>query len=220
MAYDAVVLDNDGVLVELTDRATIVDALDRTYREFGVEPSAADRDALWVGTSPERVRERCAHHGLDPERVWTTRDRTVSAAERGAIERGAKGTYADVDALAELDVPLGVASNNVDRTVSFVVDLLDAPVGTVRARAPELSSLRRRKPAPHLVERACADLGVAPAATLFVGDSASDVIAARRAGADAALLARPAHDPVDETDLGTPPTHRLSTLAGLPALVG
>jgi phosphoglycolate phosphatase-like HAD superfamily hydrolase len=48
-----------------------------------------------------------------------------------------------------------------------------------------------------------------------VGDGASDVVAAARAGPDAALLVRPGHDPVE----GAEPTHTITTLAALPGIV-
>jgi histidinol-phosphate phosphatase family protein len=49
-----------------------------------------------------------------------------------------------------------------------------------------------RKPAPGLVTRACADVGVAPDRCVVVGDIGSDVGAARAAGATAVLVPTPA----------------------------
>jgi HAD superfamily hydrolase (TIGR01509 family) len=215
--YDAVVLDSDGVLVGLSGRETLAAAVDRTYRAFGVRPDDEDRAALWVGTDPERVRAAARRHGLDPEAVWTTRDRTVSRVERAAIRAGEKPLHADAAALDRVDVPLAVASNNLRTTVAAVLDghgLRDR-VASVRAREPRLASLADRKPAPTLLNRALADLGVAPDRTLFVGDGATDVEAAARAGVDAALLARPDHDPVE----GVEPRHTIATLADLPDIV-
>jgi HAD superfamily hydrolase (TIGR01509 family) len=215
--YDAVVLDSDGVLVGLSGRATLARAVDRTYRAFGVTPDDDDRAALWVGTDPADVRRAAARHGLDPEAVWTTRDRTVSRVERAAIRAGEKPLHDDAAALRSLSVPLGVASNNLRTTVETVLDGHDLRdrVGSVQAREPRLSSLGDRKPDPALLTRALADLGVDPDRALFVGDGASDVEAAARAGADAALLVRPGHDPVE----GAEPTHTITTLAALPGIV-
>ncbi|MFB6304729.1 MAG: HAD family hydrolase [Haloferacaceae archaeon] len=216
--YDAVVLDSDGVLVGLTDRGVVETAIERTYRSFGVTPSEADRAALDIGTTPERVRAACDRHGLDPDAVWERRDRTISELEREAIRTGEKPLYDDVRALDALDHPLGVASNNVRPTVEFVLDRhgLTDRVGAVHARSPSLDSLARRKPDPHLVRSALADLEVDRA--LFVGDSASDVRAAERAGVDAALLARPDHGDAAVAD-GPDPDHTIGSLAALPDLV-
>lgn len=45
-----------------------------------------------------------------------------------------------------------------------------------------------RKPAPGLLLNACAELGVSPAEAVFIGDSARDLIAGRRAGARPVLV--------------------------------
>lgn len=211
-------LDSDGVLVGLSGRATLADAVDRTYRSFGVDPDDDDRAALWVGTEPERVRAAAARHGLDPEALWAARDRTVGAAERAAIAAGEKPLHDDVAALDRVAVPLAVASNNLRATVETVLERggLTDRVTSVRAREPTLASLADRKPSPAMLEGALADLGVAPERALFVGDGAGDVEAAARAGVDAALLVRPGHDPVEGVD----PARTLSTLADLPALLG
>lgn len=218
--YDAVVLDSDGVLCGLSDPDLLSTAIERTYRSFGVTaPSDRDRDALGIGTSAELVDAACDRHGLDRAAVWTRRDRTISELEREAIRTGEKRLYADVATLSALDCPVGVASNNVRATVEYVVDRHDLTdvVGSVRARRPRIESLARRKPDPHLLRGALDDLGVETA--LFVGDSASDVRAARRAGIDAALLDRPDRDP--RTDAGgTSPEHVIGSLSELPALLG
>jgi HAD superfamily hydrolase (TIGR01549 family) len=216
--YDAVVVDSDGVLVGLSGSDLLSGAIERTYRSVGVDaPSEADRAALGLGTTPERVRAACERHGVDPETVWERRDRTISEMERAAIRRGEKRVFEDVEALSALDAPLGVASNNVHATVNCVLDRsgLAPRVGSVQARRPRLDSLARRKPDPHLLDRALADLGAETA--LFVGDSASDVTAAKRAGVDAALLARPGRTDAERD--GVDPEHTIGSLAALPELV-
>lgn len=218
--YDAVVFDSDGVLVGLSGPELLSEAIERTYGAFGVaDPSEADRAALGLGTSPERVRAACERHGLDPEAVWARRDRTISDLERAAIRAGDKPLYGDVDALSALSLPVGVASNNVRATVACVLDQggLTDRVGSIQARRPRLDSLARRKPDPYLLRRALDDLGAETA--LFVGDSGSDVAAAARAGVDAALLARPDREPV-ETDASVAPEYTITTLADLPPVVG
>lgn len=217
--YDAVVLDSDGVLCGLTDREVVETAIERTYRSFGVTPDEAAREALDLGTTPDRVRAACERHGLDPEAVWERRDRTISELEREAIRTGAKPLYDDVRALDAIDLPLGVASNNVRPTVEFVLDRqrLSDRVGAVRARSPSLDSLARRKPHPHLVRSALDDLGDGSA--LFVGDSATDVRAAERAGVDAALLDRPDRERETPPE-GVDPDHTIGSLAEVPDLVG
>ncbi len=215
--YDAVVLDSDGVLVGLSGREMLAAAIDRTYRSFGIRPDENDRAALWVGTDPESVYAAADRRGLDPETVWTRRDQTVSRIEQAAIRAGEKPLHSDVAALNRVDAPLAVASNNLQTTVEVVLEghgLRDR-VTSVRARKPRLASLADRKPAPTLLTDALSDLGVPPDRALFVGDGATDVEAAARAGVDAALLARPDHDPVE----GVEPRHTIGSLADLPDVV-
>lgn len=217
--YDAVILDSDGVLVGRSGPETLAAAVDRTYRTFGIEPSDADREALWVGTDPDRVRAAAARHDLDPGTLWTRRDHTVSRVERAAIRAGEKPLHGDAAALDRLDAPLGVASNNLHSTVACVLGghgLTDR-VESIQARDPSLASLVERKPSPVMLERALADLGVDPDhdRALFVGDGASDAEAAARAGVDAALLARPEHGRVEGVD----PAHVVRSLEALPAVV-
>jgi phosphoglycolate phosphatase-like HAD superfamily hydrolase len=61
--YDAVVFDNDGVIVEPTERARLVDAVQRTFREFGHEPPReVARRAVATAAGPrETVGDRDVH---------------------------------------------------------------------------------------------------------------------------------------------------------------
>jgi len=60
-----------------------------------------------------------------------------------------------------------------------------------------------RKPAPGLVLRACAALGVTPHETVVIGDIAADLGAARRAGARGVLVPTPATRPREIQDAET-----------------
>ncbi len=71
-----------------------------------------------------------------------------------------------------------------------------------------------KKPDPHFLERALADLEADSA--LYVGDSEHDVIAAHRAGIDSAFVRR-RHCRDDE--LSVTPTYDIETLSALPAIV-
>ena len=57
-AYDAVVFDNDGVLIEPTDRERLVEAVRRSFEEFDVTAaeavvtSAADEADLTLSVDP------------------------------------------------------------------------------------------------------------------------------------------------------------------------
>jgi phosphoglycolate phosphatase-like HAD superfamily hydrolase len=189
--YDAVIFDNDGVLVELADRTVLRGAAARTFAELGVDPREEHVDEIVVGVTEETLYDLCATYDLDPETFWATRDRLISEAQRDLLRDGKTGLYDDFDAVHAVDAPLGIVSSNQQATVDFMLDHFGTRELFVTAygRPPTVESLGLKKPNAHYVERALADVGVEEA--LFVGDSASDVEAAHRAGLDSAFVRRP-----------------------------
>ncbi|CCQ36112.1 HAD superfamily hydrolase [Natronomonas moolapensis 8.8.11] len=215
MNYDAVVLDMDGVVIEPTDRAVIRESITDTFGEFGVDsPSPALVERLLDQEVPtETLRER---HGIDPAEFWTQREHGASQAQIEAADRGAKAPYDDVSVLDELPTPLGLVSNNQRPTVEFLLEHHGLTYfETAYGREPTLTGAARKKPDPHYIERALADLDADTA--LYVGDSNVDVEAAHRAEVDSAFVRRP-----HRTDyaLEREPTYELSTLAGLTGILG
>jgi phosphoglycolate phosphatase-like HAD superfamily hydrolase len=106
-------------------------------------------------------------------------------------------------------------SNNHHSTIAFVLDFFDlrSLFETYYGREKTIESLRVKKPNPHYIERALADLDSESA--LYVGDSESDVIAAHDAGIDSAFVRRPHSRTVD---LSTDPTYEVQSLYELPEL--
>jgi HAD superfamily hydrolase (TIGR01549 family) len=217
--YDAVVFDNDGVLTRPTTSATVRAAVRAAYRDCGVEPTAETVDAAVEGALG-RVATVCSDHGVDHEDFWRRRESRAAAAQRRAMETGAKPLYDDVASLADLDVPLGVVSNNQHETVEHILDVFDLNdvFETAYGRDPDVRGLRRKKPSPYYLNRALSDLaelGVENA--LYVGDSNKDLVAAARAGMDSAFVRRPHRA---EYSLSRDPTHELASLSDLGRLVG
>ncbi|WP_225334832.1 HAD family hydrolase [Halomicrobium urmianum] len=194
--YEAVVFDNDGVLIEPTEQELLVDAVCDTFREFRVEPDRefARRTVEESLVPEEDVRER---YGIDPEAFWRRREANAATVQRGAIRTGEKGLYDDVDAIADLEGPLGLVSNNQHATIEFILDHHDLAehFDVLYGRECSIAGARKKKPECHYIERALADLGVSDA--LYVGDSPKDVVAAHRAGIDAAFLRREHRTGVD-----------------------
>jgi HAD superfamily hydrolase (TIGR01662 family) len=109
-----------------------------------------------------------------------------------------------LDRLRAHGIPVGVVSNqsgiarglvrevDVHAVNARVAELL-GPFGTWRfCPHDEAAGCRCRKPAPGLVEDAAADLGVAPAGCVVVGDIGADMDAAAAAGARGVLVPTPA----------------------------
>lgn len=206
--YEAVVFDNDGVLVEPTDTDVLVDAVE-SFRAFDVEierslaQEAVDNDAVPI----ETVRD----YGLDPEAFWHYRELSASLAQQTHVRKGGKPVYDDVVALDQLDVPLGVVSNNQHATIEFLLAYHGLPCfGTAYGRRPTLDGAAKRKPQPDYIQQALTDLGTDEA--LYVGDSEKDIVAAHRAGIDSAFLRR---EHVSDVELSIEPTFEVPDLGAL-----
>jgi HAD superfamily hydrolase (TIGR01549 family) len=212
-AYDGLLLDHDGVLVELVDRDHITAGLrehgEPRLADLGVDLGPALLDAFQVGADSEEIRALADRYGVDPRALWRCRDDAIETALHTATRDGEKPPYDDVGALTALEVPCGVVSNNQRRIVEHVLEIHDLRglFDTVQARDPTLASLDRKKPAPTYLEAAITALDIEH--PLYVGDSESDVVAADRANVDVAFLRRP-HN-VD-TSLSRDPTYEISGL--------
>jgi len=155
--------------------------------------------------------ETAREHGIDPEAFWHYRELTASLAQQTHVRDGGKPVYDDVAAVERIDCPIGLVSNNQHATVEFLLAYHDLPAfETARGRRPTLAGAAARKPEPDYVEAALAELGVEDA--LYVGDSEKDVVAAQRAGIDAAYLRR---EHVTDVTLSAEPTFEVSDLAAL-----
>ncbi|GAA0552054.1 HAD family hydrolase [Halorubrum ejinorense] len=216
--YDAVVLDNDGVLVGRTPFDTLREAAWDAFVSLGVEdPDLAHVDDVAVGVDPATLTDICERYGLDPTEFWRVRDETAAAAQIAAARKGQKTPYEDVDALRALDASLGIVSSNQQATVDALLDHfgLTGHFEAVYGREPSVASLSRKKPSPYYLERVLEDLGAETA--LFVGDNESDVRAADNAGIDSAFVRRPHRR---STELTCHPTYEIDDLHDLVSICG
>jgi HAD superfamily hydrolase (TIGR01549 family) len=238
--YDAIIFDNDGVLVELVALDVLRDAAWEAFEAVGVaerspaarqtqsgdvaerssaarrtqsgdvaEPDPAHVERMVVGVTPDDLTTVAGAYDLDPEEFWRARDRAASEAQIEEIRAGRKALYDDVDALDALDTPMGIVSTNQQATVEFVLEFFDLGhlFEAVYGREPTPESLRLKKPETHYLERAMDDLG--SETPLFVGDSETDLVAARRAGVDSAFIRR---DHRADLILDEEPTHEIESL--------
>ncbi len=220
--YESVVFDVDGVLLRPhADHPDVYrDAVVTAFQSFDVTPPASDVEAFFGGASKslDSMRQVCERHGVDFESFWPKRERESANLQRRMMERRERDLYDDCAVVATLAEThdLGLVSNNQHATVEFMVDHfgLDDHFETAYGRSPTIEGYRRTKPDTHYIERALEDLGTRSA--LYVGDSASDVVAAHRAGLDSAFVWR---DHRNDYELSEEPTHEIDRLTQLADLV-
>lgn len=196
MSYDAVLFDNDGVVIRNTAGEVMRQGVTNAFRAAGVDDPDPEHVTSLTRFSTVTVTEVCrvAHsYGLVPESLWGTREREVHAVQREEMRAARKTLFEDVDALetlASLGAALGVVSNNQHETVSFMIDHfdLDGRFETFYGVEPTLDGIRRKKPDPYYLYRAIDDVGTEN--PLYVGDMPTDVHAAQSAGVDAVYLRR------------------------------
>ncbi|NOY46039.1 MAG: HAD family hydrolase [Deltaproteobacteria bacterium] len=107
----------------------------------------------------------------------------LDAATRWTLQPGASSVLTRLQALG---VPTGLVTNVGRRSVAHIVTRLgiDGRFGVVVTR----NDVPRMKPAPEGIHKALAALGATAAEALMVGDSLSDIGAARAAGCRVAIV--------------------------------
>ncbi|MFM1892550.1 MAG: hypothetical protein RLZ44_1627 [Pseudomonadota bacterium] len=179
-----ILIDVDGTLVDsVPDLAYCVDEM---MRRLDRPPHGEARVRNWVGNGVERLVRRALVGQLDGEPA----DADFAAAYPIFIELYADNTskrshlYAGVreglDFLRGAGYALGCVTN---KAAQFTVPLLkDLGVYDYFGIVVAGDTLPVKKPDPQPLLHAAAHFGVAPQHALMVGDSKSDVTAARAAG--------------------------------------
>ncbi len=163
-AYDAIVYDLDGTLVELdVDWEAARDDAAAVLSAHGVDTSEMGLWDVLEAAEPngvlERVNEAIAEHEREGARSATR----LQLADEFPHE-----------------VPVGVCSLNSEAACRIALELhgLDGHVNAVVGR----DSTDAYKPDPKPLLEAVPAIGAEPASTLFVGDGERDALTAERAG--------------------------------------
>lgn len=170
-AYDAVVYDLDGTLVELAVdwEATAESVLD-VYAEHAITPPT---DKLWG------LLEAAAEYGVDEP---------VEAAIAGHERAGARDSVLLplgsrlIDGGHEPRPPAGVCSLNCEAACRVAVETHGLGDALVDDAIVGRDTVETHKPDPESVLAAVERLGGEPECALFVGDSRRDAVASERAG--------------------------------------
>ena len=217
----AVLFDLDGTLLDTAGDIAL--ALHRAFADHGHEGPAPAAVRQMIGKGAPVLVERAVAAqglGLDAagraellERFFHHYGRLQEMDECAAEPyAGAREALA---ALHAADVPLALVTNKYRRFAVGLLQRLDL------ARYLRVvvggDTCERRKPDPMPLHHACAQLGVAPADALMVGDSGNDLEAARAAGMPVVLV--PYGYTEGQDPRSWPCDHLVESLAELPGLV-
>ena len=179
-----ILIDLDGTLIDsVPDLAFCVDAM---MNELGlpVRGEAAVRN--WVGNGVERLVQRALCNDLDGQPEAAQFERALPVFMRLYQENTSQrsclypGVREGLDLLQAQAYRLGCVTNKAER---FTLPLLrDKGILDRFELVVSGDTLEKKKPDPMPLLYAAERFGVAPADSLMVGDSRSDVKAARAAG--------------------------------------
>jgi len=176
----AVLLDLDGTLADTA--ADLAHALNRLRGEQGLPPLAVSQLRPYVSQGARGMLACALDIGPQDADYGPLRDRFLAIyADSCAREATLFDGFADV--LGELrgrGLRIGIVTNKIERFAAPLLRALGVWPDADCLITPDL--LRLPKPDPEGVLLACARLGVAPAASVFVGDDPRDIAAGQAAG--------------------------------------
>ena len=180
----AVLFDLDGTLVHTAP--DLADAVNRSLDTLGLPRRGDAEIAGWIGNGTPRLVKRALTGTMDGEPEPPLFARAHELFARHYAERVAErsrvypGVAEGLALLGAAGVPLAVVTNKPHAfTVALLETLALAPFFGAVVSGDRVA---RQKPDPLPLLDACRLLGAPPARALTVGDSASDVRAARAAG--------------------------------------
>ena len=218
----AVLWDLDGTLIDTAD--DIATALNRAFADLGLPPvPAIDVRAMIGRGAPMLISRALESQGLVVEAA--TREALYQRfliqyermQEEGVLTAVAyPGAALALDRLAAAGVRLACVTNK--QSALAVQSLAHAGLLSRLEIVVGGDTCARRKPAPDPLQYACRSLGVPVEASLMVGDSLNDVLAARAAPMPVICVPYGYNEGNDPRDLDA--DAHVESLADLPALLG
>ncbi|MCB1725049.1 MAG: phosphoglycolate phosphatase [Chromatiaceae bacterium] len=214
-----VLIDVDGTLVDsVPDLAYCVDEM---MRRLGRPPHGEDKVRIWVGNGVERLVRRALVGQLDGEPGDEEFARAYpiflelyadNTSKRSCVYPGVRE---GLDYMASRGYALGCVTNKAAQfTVPLLKDLgLHDRFGIIVAG----DTLPVKKPDPGPLLHAAQHFGVAPGDAMMLGDSKSDVTAARAAGFQIVCMSYGYNHGEDIRDYA--PDAVIDSMAELPALI-
>ena len=179
-----VLIDVDGTLVDSVPDLTF--CVDSMMQQLGMPARGEQQVRQWVGNGVERLVRRALINRLDGEPDENLFQKALPIFEnlyRDNTSRRSRlypGVKATLDFLKTTDVRLGCVTN---KAAQFTLPLLkDLGISDYFELVICGDTLPKKKPDPMPLLHAAEKLGVKPENSLMLGDSQSDVKAARAAG--------------------------------------
>ena len=188
-AVKAVLFDLDGTLLDtITDLTT---ASNRMLTALGRPQRAQSEIHSLVGKGIGNLVWRCLSEGGAPASQEETDAAVTVFGQQYALVNGETatpypGVFELLEGLWERGLEMAIVTN---KATAFTLPLLEQ-FGIARYFGAVVcgDTLPVRKPDPAVIERACEQLGVLPAESLMIGDSANDSLSARAARARVLLV--------------------------------
>lgn len=162
----------------------------REIEKLGITLEFETYKKMVKGELPRSWVERL---GVDHVEFWKAIDKAKLEYRKWAAERGLIKAFPDVDVLKDfkqMGLKMAAVSNASQDCTEFVLELFDLKKYFDIILGKDYRYLDGAKPNPYLIEKALDALGVLPSEALVVGDSASDILAAHRAGVKAVQVMR------------------------------
>ncbi len=181
---EMVLIDVDGTLVDsVPDLAFCVDEM---LKQLDMPPRGEASVRHWVGNGVERLVKRSLVNALDGEPDEALYERALPIFRELYAENTSKRSclYAGVREALEFLVSTGVKIGCVTNKASeFTLPILrDLGIGDYFETVLCGDMVEHKKPDPQPLLQSAEKLGVSPSASMMIGDSMSDVKAARAAG--------------------------------------
>ena len=215
-----VLIDVDGTLVDsVPDLAFCVDEM---MSQLGMPARGEASVREWVGNGVERLVKRALINELDGEPDEALFQQAYPLFLELYADNTCKrsqlypGVSEGLDYLQQSDIKLGCVTN---KAACFTEPLLQQ-LGIYDSFAIVISgdTLEKKKPDPMPLLHAAKFFAVAPEQAMMIGDSVSDVKAARAAGFQIACMTYGYNHGVDIRD--SKPDAVMDSMAELPALLG
>jgi phosphoglycolate phosphatase len=168
------VFDLDGTIIDNND-GYMESMLKRVGNDIGHDLGLRHAQELWYSIGALSRDEVIARWGIDPDQFWTAFNKFESLDEK------LKNTYIHLDALAlkKISLPMGIVTHT---TLEHTIRLLEL-VGMRQYFDPIISCTEDTgfKPSPLPLIYCVMDMKLGFDEVLYVGDTASDMMAAKEA---------------------------------------